>query len=72
MYTLSRRDCRKLGYDPDQNPPRYGKPDKMILSNDENIYEHEEFWAERRRLMLREMEKPNDTITTLAAPAETA
>ena len=44
----------------------------MILSNDENIYEHEEFWAERRRLMLREMEKPNDTITTPAAPAETA
>ena len=35
-----------LGYDPDANPPNYGKADKIVVENTNDIKEHDRDWNE--------------------------
>ena len=35
-----------LGYDPAGNPPNYGKADKVVIENTNDIKEHDRDWNE--------------------------
>jgi len=35
-----------FGYDPDANPPNYGKPDKLVVDNTNDIKKHDADWEE--------------------------
>jgi len=35
-----------FGYDPDANPPNYGKPDKFVIDNTNDIKKHDADWEE--------------------------
>ena len=35
-----------LGYDPAGNPPNYGKADKIVIENTNDIKEHDKDWNE--------------------------
>jgi len=35
-----------FGYDPDANPPNYGKPDKFVVDNTNDIKKHDSDWEE--------------------------
>jgi len=35
-----------FGYDPDANPPNYGKPDKFVVDNTNDIKKHDADWEE--------------------------
>ena len=52
---------RELGYNPHQNPPRYGLADPEILNNTEQLARESQFWEQRKEQMLRDMEKPRLT-----------
>ena len=49
---------RKLGYDPTKNPPSYGRPTRDIVNNTNQVLENEDYWAERKEQIFKEMEKP--------------
>ena len=34
------------GYDPDANPPNYGKADKVVVDNTNDIKKHDDEWEE--------------------------
>ena len=34
------------GYDPDANPPNYGKADKVVIDNTNDIKSHDDEWEE--------------------------
>lgn len=36
-----------FGYDPEANPPVYGKPDGDVVKNTNDVLEHEDLWEER-------------------------
>ena len=38
-----------LGYDPNANPPDYGKPDSFVQSKMQDIIKHREVWEEKER-----------------------
>lgn len=46
-----------LGYDPNGNPPNYGKPDSFVLRNTKEIVENQLVWAEREKKLILEREK---------------
>ena len=48
---------QKLGYNPDEYPPDYGKPDSNIKENTDHIKNNEEFWR-KRSLEVRQMSRP--------------
>ena len=35
-----------VGYDPDANPPNYGKADKIVVDNTNDIKAHDSDWNE--------------------------
>ena len=64
---------RKLGYDPtknppsygrptrdivNKNPPKYGRPASDVVNNTNQVLENEDYWAERKEQIFKEMEKP--------------
>ena len=44
---------RTLGYDPDGNPPNYGKPDLRVADNTMHIQQNVEYWKKREEELLR-------------------
>ena len=52
---------RVLGYNPFENPPKYGLADPEILNNTEQLAREEQFWQLKKEQMLRDMEKPRLT-----------
>lgn len=38
---------KKLGYDPDENPPNYGKPDSFVLDNMNELDKNEHHWKQK-------------------------
>lgn len=36
-----------LGYDPNGNPPNYGKPDEFVLKKTKEIHENSEKWYKK-------------------------
>ena len=36
-----------LGYDPEANPPNYGKPDNDVVKNTNDIHAHNDEWERR-------------------------
>lgn len=49
---------RKLGYDPTKNPPNYGRPATDIINNTNQVLENEDYWAERKERIFKEIKKP--------------
>ena len=49
---------RKLGYDPTKNPPNYGRPARDIINNTNQVLENEDYWAERKEQIFKEIKKP--------------
>jgi len=51
---------RTLGYDPDENPPNYGKPDPKVADNTLHIQQNVDFWKRREEEILkRHLERPD-------------
>ena len=50
---------RELGYNPYENPPKYGLADPEILNNTRQVVRDNEYWESKKKLMLKEMEKPD-------------
>ncbi|XP_023214977.1 protein-tyrosine sulfotransferase 2-like [Centruroides sculpturatus] len=46
-----------LGYDPNGNPPNYGKPDSFVLRNTKEIVDNQVIWAEKEKKLIEEREK---------------
>ena len=44
---------RTLGYDPEANPPNYGKPDPKVADNTLHIQQNVEFWKQREEELLK-------------------
>lgn len=44
---------RTLGYDPEANPPNYGKPDSKVADNTLHIQQNVAFWKEREEELLK-------------------
>lgn len=42
-----------LGYDPNENPPNYGKPDPKVADNTLHIQQNVEFWKKREAEILK-------------------
>lgn len=38
---------RVLGYDPNANPPNYGKPDDAVLRNTQDLHDNGEKWYKK-------------------------
>uniref|UniRef100_A0A1W7R9D0 Protein-tyrosine sulfotransferase n=1 Tax=Hadrurus spadix TaxID=141984 RepID=A0A1W7R9D0_9SCOR len=38
-----------LGYDPNANPPNYGKPDSFVLRNTKEIAENQQIWEQKEK-----------------------
>lgn len=55
---------KKLGYNPNENPPKYGEADPEILNNTRNVDMNQEYWSEKRVQMLKDMEKPDMEVIT--------
>ncbi len=36
-----------FGYDPEANPPNYGKPDGEVVRNTNDVLQHEDEWEQR-------------------------
>jgi protein-tyrosine sulfotransferase len=49
---------RTLGYDPDANPPNYGKPDSKVADNTLHIQQNVEFWKQREEELLKRDKPP--------------
>ena len=49
---------RELGYNPYENPPKYGQADPEVLNNTEQLDRDDEFWQRKKEQMLKDMEKP--------------
>ena len=49
---------RQLGYNPEENPPKYGQADPEILNNTREVLLNKEYWKVRSEQMLRAMKKP--------------
>lgn len=47
-----------LGYDPNANPPDYGKPDAFVMSKMQEIYKNEVEWKEKEK----EFQRIRDSI----------
>ena len=41
----------KMGYDPNQNPPNYGKPDTDVVKNTNDILEHNAEWEKKGEIV---------------------
>ena len=52
---------RKFGYDPDDNNPVYGTPDGEVMNNTKMIHHNEEFWEQKAKDLLKEMDKKKDS-----------
>ena len=52
---------RELGYNPYENPPKYGLADPEVLNNTDQLAREEQFWQRKKEQMLRDMEKPRLT-----------
>ena len=50
---------RELGYDPDANPPNYGKPDLQVKKNTLLVHEQRDYWEKR------EVAYPGDPVREL-------
>ncbi|XP_054710722.1 protein-tyrosine sulfotransferase 1-like [Uloborus diversus] len=65
-----------LGYDPNANPPDYGKPDSFVLKNTDFIKQNERLWAakeqelQKQRELLRKSALKNKSQTNDANKAE--
>ena len=46
QLALNNRSLLNLGYDPAGNPPNYGKADKIVVENTNDIKEHDSDWNE--------------------------
>ena len=42
-----------LGYDPEANPPNYGKPDPRVADNTMHMHQNEEFWKKKEAEILK-------------------
>lgn len=42
-----------LGYDPEANPPNYGKPDPRVSDNTMHMHQNEEFWKRKEEELLK-------------------
>lgn len=49
---------RQLGYNPEENPPKYGQADPEILNNTREVLLNKEYWKVKSEQMLRAMKKP--------------
>lgn len=45
---------RTLGYDPDANPPDYGKPDSFVMKKMQELERNKKQWSERESQVVRE------------------
>lgn len=45
-----------LGYDPNANPPDYGKPDAFVLQNTNFIKQNQKLWAAKEQELQRQRE----------------
>ena len=44
---------RILGYDPEANPPNYGKPDPHVADNTLHMRQNEEYWRKKEEEILK-------------------
>lgn len=42
-----------LGYDPNANPPDYGKPDSFVQSKMQDIIKHKDIWEEKEKEVIK-------------------
>jgi len=42
---------RKLGYDPNGNPPNYGEPEKVVEENTNEIQKNQQFWEAKAQVV---------------------
>lgn len=45
---------RTLGYDPEANPPDYGKPDSFVMKKMQELEKNKKVWIEKERQVVRE------------------
>ena len=50
---------KKMGYDPEANPPNYGKPDNDVVKNTNDILVHNDEW-EKRGEVVKQLSKKED------------
>lgn len=51
-----------LGYDPNANPPDYGKPDAFVLSNTKFIKKNEKLYAAKEK----ELQRQRDSLKKIS------
>ena len=51
---------RKFGYDPEDNDPVYGVPDGEVINNTNDIHDKKQYWENKARELLSEMDKTKD------------
>jgi len=51
---------RKFGYDPDDPNPVYGVPDGEVLKNTNNLHANKNFWENKAKELLSEMDKKKE------------
>ena len=42
---------KKLGYDPDANPPNYGKPDTFVMENMNELDRNKKDWENKENIL---------------------
>lgn len=47
----------KMGYDPNGNPPVYGRPDSEVAKNMEQIKQNEQYWDDKGDLVKKQSKK---------------
>ena len=51
---------RKFGYDPEDEKPVYGVPDGEVANNTHQIHQKKQFWEDKAKELLSEMDKKKD------------
>ena len=50
---------KTMGYDPNANPPNYGKPDKEVIKNTDEIKKNNEMWEKQGEMVKKISKKEN-------------
>lgn len=51
-----------LGYDPQANPPNYGKPDAMVAQNTQDIQNNREYWRKKVDIIIKDIPAKGSTF----------
>ncbi|PIC39421.1 hypothetical protein B9Z55_011112 [Caenorhabditis nigoni] len=60
---------RRLGYDPNANPPNYGKPDELVAKKTEDVHKNGVEWYKKAVQVVNDPERVDKPIVDSEAAA---